>query len=171
MSREAARLVFRDVYLTFQEYARLSLRYTLRTKLTLPLLPLGGVASWLVLLLGPRPVGEVLEAYSRTLLVTLFSGLIPFSLWRGIKRNYLSSKILRDPATYTFEAAGIRTDSACAQAVITWGNASTWYRLPPYALLMVSTVSGYFLDFRCLEAPGTEADFLVLVRRHGAKNK
>jgi hypothetical protein len=162
-------LIFKNVHLSFKEYAKVNMRHTIRAKPTalLVLLPLvAGIFSWLFVLFGPVPLLQALKAAPFQLaLFSFILVVVPWSTWQGMKRNYASTKMLQEPVTYTLSQESIQTDSPYVQSSVAWANVTALYLLRPYAIIMTSNLTGYFLDLRCLEAPATEADFLSLARQ------
>jgi len=163
-------VVFENVYLSFKEYALLNLRYSIKTKpltlVPLLLLPLGAIGSW-IYILSSVPFAAVMQAMSLQLaLPTLFGLLMPVLTWRGLRRNYDSTKFLHAPTTYRFSDAGVQVDSPFLQATASWETIRALHVVNLQAILLNSTLTGFFLDFRCLKAPATKADFLALLQRH-----
>lgn len=163
-------IVFENVYLTFKEYALLNLRYSLKTKPLsvgrLFLFPIGAIGLW-VYVLTKLPFSEAIQAlWLQLSLFTLIGVIIPVSTWRGLRRNYETTKFLHAPTTYRFSDEGVRIDSPFLQASFPWETIRALHVVNLQAILLSSDLTGFFLDFRCLKAPSTKADFLALLQRH-----
>lgn len=164
-------VVFENVYLSFKEYVLLNLRYSLKAKpitiVPLLLIPIGAVGIWIYIILTGLPLSTVFQAMGLQLaLLTLLGVLMPVSTWRGFRRNYESTKFLHAPTTYRFADEGMQIDSPFLQATSPWATIRVLHVVNSQAVLLNSDLTGFFLDFRCLKAPATKADFLALVQRH-----
>jgi hypothetical protein len=163
-------VVFKNVYLSFKEYALLNLRYSIKIKpltiVPLLLLPLGAVGTW-VFILTNLPFSALSQMLDfRLVFLTLLGIFMPVSTWLGLRRNYQSTKFLHAPTTYLFSDAGVQVDSLFLQATSSWETIRALHIMNAKAILLNSTLTGFFLDFRCLKAPATKADFLALLQRH-----
>jgi len=163
-------ITFKDVQLSFREYATTSLTYAFKSRpvLWVLLIPvLMGFVCWGFVLLGPLPAMEAIGVLSWQLwFFTLFSIGLPYSFWRNYQKSYYSSQFLQVPTTYTFTDESIQMESSVMQAQFSWQTAGELYQLAPYAFLMSSNLTAYILDFRCLQAPATAQDFMALLARH-----
>jgi hypothetical protein len=164
-------LVFKDVFLSSKEYSWICVRLLLKrnkwnSASTLFLLFLS-VISWVFFLVSPQFRTNVLAGDAWGAIVLLAIGiLLPFSYWRIYRRSYNSTAFLQAPASYVISENGIQATSPLVQSQASWQTATQLYLLRPYAVLMNSNLTGYFLDFRCLETPATEADLMALARQH-----
>lgn len=163
-------IVFENVYLSFKEYVLLNLRYSFKTKPLLVgrlfLFPLAAAGLWIYVLANLQ-LSEALQALGLQLaLFTLLGIFTPVSAWRGFRRNYESTKFLQAPTTYRFSDEGVRIDSPFLQASFPWETIRDLHVVKLQAVLLSSDLTGFFLDFRCLKAPSTKADFLALLQRH-----
>jgi len=165
-------LTFKDVFLSFRAYISLNLRLLLKRNLRIvvvyTVMILCGLLSWFLIIASAQLRASILKGDAFGPLITaIFLPILPFSLWRGYQKMYKSSALLQAPATYRLLEEEIQVISPLANSQASWQTVNELYLLGHYAVLMNSTVTGYFLDFRCLEAPATIADFLTLVRRQG----
>lgn len=169
-------LTFRDVFLPFKAYVSLNLRLlskrSLRTVVVYSIIVLSGLTSWFFIIASAQLRATILKGDAFGPLITaLLLLFLPFSFWRGYKKMYQSSALLQAPATYRLSDEEVQVISPLANSQASWQTVNELYLLGHYAVLMNSTVTGYFLDFRCLEAPATKADFLALVQRQNIKIK
>ena len=164
-------VVFENVCLSFKEYVLLNLSYSISTKplsmVPLFLLPIGAAGTWIYIILTGLPLSTVFQAMGLQLaLLTLLGIFMPLSTWRGFRRNYDSTKFLHAPTTYRFSDAGVQVDSPFLQGAFPWETMQALHVMNSQAILLSSNLTGFFLNFRCLTAPATKADFLALLQRH-----
>lgn len=166
-------MVFRNMQISFKDYATINLKYLVRKqKLRLVLFPiifLGVIFSNLYNasnqpFLGDGAGWEAVALYLVSAVVVV--ALVIFFIRRGWQIRYEKTQFLQSPATYTFSETGISIDSPTTQGVTSWDTIDTLLVMKELALLTTRNFTVYFLDFRCLAAPATKADFLALMQRH-----
>ena len=164
-------LVFKENFLSFRDYARVSLRYTLKAKpftyiLVLPLVSL--VAFWCVFPWKDITLSTLWQNTGAYVwLMTLLIVATPFTTWRGLKKNYQAARFMQSPADYEFSDAGMNMKSAVTQIQMAWEAFHTFYSIGRYGVLLSGNNAGFFLDFDSLQSPAVKQDFVnLLVRRN-----
>ncbi len=165
-------IVFRNVHLSFKEYATANLKYMWRQqKLRLLVFPVILLGSALLQLYptaneaDARPGAALANVGLFVVIALLAVSLLVFLTWRNLRQRYDRTQFLQKPATYTFTAANIRVDAPAVQGYNSWETIDKLLLMKPLALLTTRNFTVFFLNFRCLVAPATEADFLALVRQ------
>ncbi len=165
-------IVFRNVHLSFKEYATANLKYMWRQqKLRLLVFPAIVLGSALLQFYptsteaDARPSATI-QSIGLHVFITFFAvSTLVFLTWRNLRQRYDRTQFLQKPATYTFTEANIRVDAPAVQGYNSWETIDKLLLMKPLAVLTTRNFTVFFLDFRCLEAPATEADFLALVRQ------
>ncbi|MGY3088962.1 hypothetical protein ACVWYF_002002 [Hymenobacter sp. UYAg731] len=163
-------LTFKNNFLTFQEYAKVSLRFTAKAKpLTLVLLlPLLSVLYFWVQF--PWKEASFASFWDSTGFYVCFMTVlllsIPFSTWRGLKKTYAAARFMQHPVDYQFSEAGMDMNSPLTQIQMVWPAFHSFYDFGRYGVLMSSEASGFFLDFEALLLPAIKSDFLTLLATH-----
>lgn len=167
------RIVFRNVHLSFQEYALVNLKYTgRRQKAKLLLFPLLFILCIAFQAYNnpaapdayPISTGEQIGLY---LFITLLVvAMAVFIFRRSLRQRYDRTQFLQKPATYTFTDAGIMIEAPSAQGFNSWDTIDSLLLMKHLAVLTTRNFTVYFLDFRCLEASATQDDFLALLQQH-----
>ena len=168
-------VIFRNLHISFADYATLNFRYLIKKqKLRLLLSPLlilivifANVYSYSADGRAPSETAAGWEAIGLAVagMVVAFI-LVVFLTRRGWRRRYDKTQFLQSPATYTFTDQGISIDSPTSQGSATWESIDRLFLVKELALLTTRNFTVYFLDFRYLEAPTTKADFLALLQKH-----
>ena len=163
-------LTFKNNFLTFQEYAKVSLRFTAKAKpftlvLLLPLLSL--LYFWIQFPWKGASLDTFWDGtgfYVCFMTVLLLS--IPFSTWRGLKKTYVAARFMQHPVDYRFSEAGMDMTSTVTQIQMAWPAFHSFYDFGRYGVLLSGAASGFFLDFEALQFPGSKPDFLDLLATH-----
>lgn len=163
-------LFFKSNFLTFQEYAKVSLRFTVRAKpltlvLLLPLLSL--LYFWVQFPWKNISFATFWDStgfYVCFMTVLLLS--IPYSTWRGLKKSYIAARFMQHPVDYQFSETGMDMASTVTQLQMAWPAFHSFYDFGRYGVLLSGTNSGFFLDFESLQLPNRKADFLALLANH-----
>jgi len=116
----------------------------------LAMLQAGRVSSW----------SSVIFLAVGVLYGLLHGGLVRYQLRRGYSRN----PALREPISFTFDADGLRDDSATGRCEVRWDKLrrAAWVR--PHWLLLYPTETGcFYVDLRQLQAPATPNDLGALL--------
>ena len=158
---------FKNNFLTFQEYAKVSFRFTLRAKpftlvLLVPLLSL--VYFWFQY---PWEETSLTTFWDNTGFYVCFMTLlllsIPFSMWRGLKKTYVAARFMQHPVDYQFSQEGMGMNSSVTQIQMAWPAFHAFYDFGRYGVLLSGAASGFFLDFEALQLPGNKPDFLAFL--------
>ncbi|RZK20714.1 MAG: DUF2208 domain-containing protein [Hymenobacter sp.] len=158
---------------SFKEYLTISLKHIVRhQKWRLLLFPLGIIIA---ILAQPYSHNADSEAYpisnTETIGLFIFCSLLVVVMavvavrWT-FRRRYNQIQFLQKPADYTFTETGIGVKTPDISGFSSWQTINTLFLMNDWALLTTHNLTGYFLDFRCLEAPATQADFLALLQQH-----
>lgn len=165
-------IVFRDVHLSFQEYASVNLKYAWRRqkfglfRIVLVVVAIAGFQVYRVYSDNLRNPDNAVSTWWFVLFVLLVLALLLYASWRGLRRRYANTQFLQKPATYTFADAGVTIFSPTTQGFNSWETIKSLLLMQEFALVTTQNFTVYFLDFRCLAAPATKADFLALMQRH-----
>ena len=166
---------FKDNYLSFREYAKVSLRYTLKVRPTLYFLVLPALVAFLFWSQFQWESGSFFSALGEVgvtmWLITLALIVTPFSLWRGLRKNYYGARFMHAPVDYTFSDSGMDMKSTVTNAQMAWEAFHTFYDFGNYGLLRTGNAAGFFLSFEALQLPATKSDFLGLLTEHHLKIK
>jgi hypothetical protein len=165
--------VFRNVHISFKDYATMNFRYLVRKqRLRLTLFPaifllimVANIYSTSNLPASRQETGVGANWLYSAGIVVVFAW-VAFSMRRTWRKQYDKTQFLQSPATFTFSDSGITIDSLTSQGAASWATIDTLLLMNELALLTTRNFTVHFLDFRYLEAPATKADFIALVQRH-----
>ena len=103
------------------------------------------------------------------LVVGVLYGLFRLGLVRyQLRRGYVKNTGLHHPIDFTFTAETLRGNSADGHFEARWRplRRAAWVK-PHWLLLYPTATACYYVDLRCLQAPGTPEQLLALVKDAG----
>ena len=167
----AVTLVFKDNFLNFKEYSKVSLRFTFRAKpfMYVLILPFISILYFWFHFIWEKDA-TLSSIWANTGFYVWFMSLLifsmPFTTWRGLKKNYAAARFMQSPVDYQFSDEGMDMKSTVTQLQMTWQAFHSFYDFGRYGVLISGNSSGFFLDFESLQLPSSKSDFLSIIKNH-----
>ncbi|MFD2786016.1 hypothetical protein [Hymenobacter rubripertinctus] len=161
-------IILADVRMSRADFVAINWPIIVRKRGWINMLLMSGVVVYLFWSDGFYESGYWLYQAGITLAVLAAMAILLGYLYRrAINKQYDSTPLMQQPATYRLSVAGIEKTSSLQRLELPWASCQGVRRLGRWYFLVTGPQRGEFLDPARLEAPATEADLRALLTQQG----